>query len=448
MVQESLNASLCQELVAAIGDDFTPGDMINTSINLNRDIVEWIRQELTKGEVLTVGTVAQATAESVSGAVSVAWDVYLERTKQERPPVKPEPEPELEPEPEPEPVPEPVPAPIQTPLAVNDTDTANEGETVQADNILSNDTLGDAPVTLAEADQGGRVITLGSAFDTTEGGSLVLRANGSYSYTPPGFGVPEAGQTEVFNYTITDDDGDSSSATLSVTVRDNGLPLPTTLNFSSPARLSAVAIDNEPTILISSYGSGLIGVLNLESMQIDRNIRVTGKPTGIAFAFDKFYVGSRNGSVEVLDRNGNRLYFLGGGQNAFGQVNDLAVDEDAGLLYILDSKNARIRVYRHDGSASLRVFDSSGSQLSSIAGATSGGMMGFGGTLFSTPQGVYADGQGNVYVVDARFGEVQVFELATGTQLYTLGSLGTGFEELFYPLGVLCGSDDPGCLCS
>jgi DNA-binding beta-propeller fold protein YncE len=339
--------------------------------------------------------------------------------------------------------------------------------------LLFNDTLGDAPTIIKEADQGGDVITLGLAFETAKGGVFLLREDGSFSYAPPEFGVPAEGLTERFNYTIKDDDGDTSSATFTVTLRDNGLPLPSSLDFSSPARMSAAVIDNDPTILISSYDESFVGVLNLDTMRIDKKIRVAGKPTGVFFAFDRFYVGSRNGSVEVLDYNANRLYFLGGGQNAFGQVSDLAVDEAAGLIYILDSKNGKISVYRHDGSyagydigagilrqatslavepttgniivgeygrpgdsARLRVFNSVGSELLSIAGATSGGMMGFGSTLFSTPQGLYADGMGNVYVVDARSGEVQVFESATGAQLYTIGSLGSGFEELFYPLGV------------
>jgi DNA-binding beta-propeller fold protein YncE len=198
---------------------------------------------------------------------------------------------------------------------------------------------------------------------------------------------------------------------------------------------------------------------------------VASRPTGVVFAFGQLFVGTGTGSVEVLDPYGQRLYFLGGKQGAFGRVADLAVDEGAGLLYILDSLNKSIIVYQANGSpagyeigngilqqpagltidpstgdlivsdfgspggsASVRVFDSAGNQLTTIGGTTGGGM--FGGTRFSTPQGLYADGMGNLYLIDARSGEVQAYEIATGTQLYTLGSLGSGFEELFYPLDV------------
>ncbi len=43
-------------------------------------------------------------------------------------------------------------------------------------------------------------------------------------YTPPAIGsVPPGGLSEVFNYTITDNDGDTSAATLTVNVSDSDL---------------------------------------------------------------------------------------------------------------------------------------------------------------------------------------------------------------------------------
>ena len=65
--------------------------------------------------------------------------------------------------------------------------------------------LYDTAITVTAADQSGSSITLGSAFATSNGGSLTLQADGSYSYTPPA-DVPASGLVEVFNYTITDAD--------------------------------------------------------------------------------------------------------------------------------------------------------------------------------------------------------------------------------------------------
>ena len=105
------------------------------------------------------------------------------------------------------------------PSAVADVDTAVEAGGAVAGNVLSNDTPGDAPATVTLADQGGTGITLGSPFATANGGSLTLNSDGSYSYTPPAQGsVPPGGLVEVFNYTLTDADGDIASATLTITV--------------------------------------------------------------------------------------------------------------------------------------------------------------------------------------------------------------------------------------
>ena len=122
------------------------------------------------------------------------------------------------------------------PVASPDTNTAVEGAAAVAGDVLANDTLGDAPTTVTAADEGGTPITLGTPFATANGGSLTINTDGTYSYTPPALGnVPPAGLTEVFNYTITDADGDPSSSTLTITVNDSDL-----LPVASPDTNTAV----------------------------------------------------------------------------------------------------------------------------------------------------------------------------------------------------------------
>ncbi|MDO9104569.1 MAG: Ig-like domain-containing protein, partial [Methylovulum sp.] len=109
------------------------------------------------------------------------------------------------------------------PLASNDSKAATEAGSAVSDNVLTHtgsaaDSLGDAPTTVTGATQGVNSITLGSAFTTAAGGSLTLNSDGSYSYTPPAT-LPEGGAlTEVFDYTLTDADGDTNTATLTITV--------------------------------------------------------------------------------------------------------------------------------------------------------------------------------------------------------------------------------------
>ena len=84
---------------------------------------------------------------------------------------------------------------------------------------MANDALGDSPTTLTAAVEGSKTIILGVPFVTANGGVITLASNGSYSYIPPRAGtLPSAGVTETFAYTITDDDGETSTSTLSIEV--------------------------------------------------------------------------------------------------------------------------------------------------------------------------------------------------------------------------------------
>jgi uncharacterized repeat protein (TIGR01451 family) len=104
------------------------------------------------------------------------------------------------------------------PAASSDANAAVEGGGAVIGNVITNDDEGNVSAAVTAADQGGSPITIGTPFATAAGGTLTLNSGGSYSYTPPA-SLPEGGVlTEVFSYTITDADGDTSSSTLSITV--------------------------------------------------------------------------------------------------------------------------------------------------------------------------------------------------------------------------------------
>jgi FtsP/CotA-like multicopper oxidase with cupredoxin domain len=109
-------------------------------------------------------------------------------------------------------------APNLLPAAIADSNTAAEGGVAAGGNVLSNDDPGDLPTSVTAASQGDRTIALGKAFVTAIGGRLILNTDGSYRYIPPASGGLTANADEVFSYTITDANGDTSSATLTVTV--------------------------------------------------------------------------------------------------------------------------------------------------------------------------------------------------------------------------------------
>jgi gliding motility-associated-like protein len=104
------------------------------------------------------------------------------------------------------------------PVASNDAGTVNEDEVINID-ILSNDELGDLPVSVINLDN-----------PTLQGGSVVINDNGTPNDTSDDYLVyaPSAGfnGVDTFTYTIEDIDGESSTATVTITVNPvNDVPV-------------------------------------------------------------------------------------------------------------------------------------------------------------------------------------------------------------------------------
>jgi hypothetical protein len=89
----------------------------------------------------------------------------------------------------------------QLPDAVDDSFSTNQDQAFNG-NVMSNDDPGDAPATAS------------ASSTSAEGGSVSMSGNGDFTYAPPGgFSGPDS-----FSYTITDNNGDSDPATVSITV--------------------------------------------------------------------------------------------------------------------------------------------------------------------------------------------------------------------------------------
>jgi hypothetical protein len=95
----------------------------------------------------------------------------------------------------------------QTPNASNDSYSTEQNTQLSGVNVLANDDLGDQPTTVT-----------GFNAASTQGGTVSITAQGALTYSPPnGFTG-----SDNFGYTITDNDGDSDSATVTVDVTDPG----------------------------------------------------------------------------------------------------------------------------------------------------------------------------------------------------------------------------------
>jgi len=60
---------------------------------------------------------------------------------------------------------------------------------------------------------------------------------------------------------------------------------------------------------------------------------------------------------------------------------------------------------------------------------------------FSRPKGVAADSDGNIYVVDALFDNIQIFD-ESGRLLMAFGEHGNGYGALWLPTGIYIDKND------
>ena len=177
------------------------------------------------------------------------------------------------------------------PSASPDTNTATFGGAAVTGNLMLNDGLGDTPTTVTSAEQlGGLSVPIGVGHLTTPLGAIVtISADGSYSYTPGAVG------TEMFNYTITDDDGDPSSSTLEVTTNVAPAFSVATSSYATPGGNQTSHAVTWPTL---SAGDRLIAVV-----LTDDNPTITMPAGFVSRGFVNAW-GAISGEAFELDFNG------------------------------------------------------------------------------------------------------------------------------------------------
>ena len=122
------------------------------------------------------------------------------------------------------------------PTATLDSGNVNEGAllTVAASGVLSNDVAGADGFTAGGGVVGVRAAGGDLTTDVTTGvntniaglhGTLILQANGSYTYQSTANNIT-ANTTDVFVYTVRDGDGDLSTTTLTINLTDSGIVAP------------------------------------------------------------------------------------------------------------------------------------------------------------------------------------------------------------------------------
>jgi DNA-binding beta-propeller fold protein YncE len=145
------------------------------------------------------------------------------------------------------------------------------------------------------------------------------------------------------------------------------------------------------------------------------------RPTGIAWVPQPprlYVVDTGSHSVEVFDPDGRRRETLGARGPAETGFNfpTFAASRDSVLL-VNDTLNYRIK-----------FFDTSGF-VNAI------GEEGDGPGTFARPKGMAVDSRGYIYVVDALFDNVQVFD-PDGRVLLVIGAAGNGAGQFWSPAGI------------
>ena len=220
------------------------------------------------------------------------------------------------------------------------------------------------------------------------------------------------------------------------------------------------SFDVQGTPMAVGFASGLVLIGNASTHNVEV-YRLKGSPTGPKLKF-QFNLG-----FTPPDTPGD-----------IQTPSDLDIDEDAGLAFVLDSGEHRVKVFSLDGTAvssfppsdsPARLFsptaitvdpvrqevlvsdygDPNGYFSATVAARimvyTYGGefvTMINGGVAnrdfqFARPQGLGTDSQGRVFMAESVLGQVFVFDRATGGVVKKLGSFGDGPGELMLPLDLL-----------
>lgn len=143
-----------------------------------------------------------------------------------------------------------------------------------------------------------------------------------------------------------------------------------------------------------------------------------------------FVVDVLDHNIKVLDKESRLLRILGTRGNASGTFNFPSdITSDGSTLWIADTGNHRIQGIRFDGKP-VMSFGQAGDAPGDLA----------------MPKGVALDSDGHLYVVDARFENVQIFS-PKGDLLLYFGEEGTGPGAFWLPAGIFIDNEDRIWVC-
>lgn len=208
-----------------------------------------------------------------------------------------------------------------------------------------------------------------------------------------------------------------------------------------------IALTADQMLLVSDYQAQAIHFLDSSGQNTITSFHVSGHPISVAYDGKRIYVGNRTtASIEVYNRQGKFLQNLGKHENLVALPNDIEINPETGLLYVIDSHDKVVKVFDRKGQ--VKSFPPSDADkdevlhnptalyldltqqrvLVSDQGPMDGSFFGkrdakvqiydldgkyldtFFGT-FSRPQGLCLNKDGLLFIADGVLGEILVFDL-------------------------------------
>lgn len=177
------------------------------------------------------------------------------------------------------------------------------------------------------------------------------------------------------------------------------------------------------TLAVVDAGHDAVEILRPGGTHREHRLRGLRDPRSAAFVGGGvLLVGEAgSGSVKGYDPDGRVVLTLGAPSGEFAAPNDIAVHPGTGDVYVVDSAQDTVKVYRQSDGAFLFQFGSSGGDPGQL----------------SFPRGIAIDAiSDEAFVSDARNVRIAVFDASSGGFKRNIGTLGSGPGEFSFPAGL------------
>ena len=186
------------------------------------------------------------------------------------------------------------------PVAADDTGSSDEDGSVSG-NVLSNDTDADTSDVLTVAAVNGQMANVGASVSGSYG-SVVIGADGSYSFTPNGAAnALAAGETatDTFTYTVSDGNGGTATASLTITITGTN-DGPVANSDAGSTDEDTVASGNVLSNDTDADTSDVLAVSEVNGVAGNVGASVAGSYGSVTIGADGSYSFTPNGSANAL----------------------------------------------------------------------------------------------------------------------------------------------------